>query len=188
MPWKLSSWRRGLAVRHLERGGVIAYPTEAVYGLGCDPRSEAAVRRILELKARPPEKGLILIAARFDQLLPFIQMPPAELLAQILPSWPGPVTWLLPAAPDVPEWLRGNHATLAVRVTAHPIAAALCLAFGSPLVSTSANLSNRPPARSLLKVRSYFRAAHDLLIVPGPLGGLRHPTPIFDPYRGQRLR
>lgn len=188
MPWKLPRWRRCLAVRHLERGGIIAYPTEAVYGLGCDPQSERAVRKILDLKARPPEKGLILIAARFAQLLPFIQMPPAEILARILPTWPGPVTWLLEVAPSVPEWLRGNHTTLAVRVTAHPIAAALCLAFGSPLVSTSANPSDRPPARSLLKVRCYFGAIPDLLIVPGPLGGLGRPTPIFDPYSGQRLR
>ncbi len=188
MPWKLPRWRLCSAVRHLERGGVIAYPTEAVYGLGCDPRNEAAVREILALKARPPEKGMILIAARFAQLLPFVQMPSAEILAQILPTWPGPVTWLLPAAPGVPEWLRGNHPTLAVRVTAHPVAAALCSAFGSPLVSTSANPSDRPPARSLLKVRRYFQAAPDLLFVPGPLGGLGRPTPIFEPYRGQRLR
>ncbi|MCX8048541.1 MAG: Sua5/YciO/YrdC/YwlC family protein [Methylohalobius sp.] len=186
MPWQLPSLIRHQAVRWLAQGGIIAYPTEAVYGLGCDPLNEAAVRTILSLKRRPPEKGLILIAADLSQLLPFIQIPPKEILAKVLATWPGPVTWLLYAAPWVPPWLRGEHPTLAVRVTAHPIASALCREFGRPLVSTSANPSGRPPARSPQRVRSYFRLP--LLIVPGPVGGLARPTPILDPYSDQRLR
>ncbi|GAB4361499.1 MAG: L-threonylcarbamoyladenylate synthase [Methylohalobius sp. ZOD2] len=178
-----------MAVRLLQHGGIVAYPTEAVYGLGCDPWNQAAVQAILRLKSRPWQKGLLLIAASFEQLSPFILPPPADILARILPTWPGPVTWLLPAAPGVPRWLRGNHATLAVRVTAHPVAAELCRAFGAPLVSTSANPADLPPARSLLKLRKYFAEfAENVLIVPGPLGGLKRPTPIHDPYRNQRLR
>ncbi len=182
----LPRWRLSQAVRHLRRGGVIAYPTEGVFGLGCDPCREGAVAEILELKGRPAAKGMILIAADFDQLLPFVSVPPAAVLARILASWPGPVTWILPAAPRVPAWLTGGRSTLACRVTDHPVAARLCRAFGRPLVSTSANPTGRPPARSLLQVRRYF--GRRVLMIPGPLGRLEGPTPIYDALTGCCLR
>ena len=182
----LPRWRLSQAVRHLRRGGVIAYPTEGVFGLGCDPCREGAVAEILELKGRPAAKGMILIAADFDQLLPFVSVPPAAVLARILASWPGPVTWILPAAPRVPAWLTGGRSTLACRVTDHPVAARLCRAFGHPLVSTSANPTGRPPARSLLQVRRYF--GRRVLMIPGPLGRLEGPTPIYDALTGCCLR
>ncbi len=182
----LPRWRLSQAVRHLRRGGVIAYPTEGVFGLGCDPCDEGAVAEILVLKGRPASKGLILIAADFDQLLPFVSVPPAAVLKRILASWPGPVTWILPAAPRVPAWLTGGRSTLACRVTDHPVAARLCRAFGRPLVSTSANPTGRPPARSLLQVRRYF--GRRVLVIPGPLGGLEGPTPIYDALTGRCLR
>ncbi|MBP8284057.1 MAG: Sua5/YciO/YrdC/YwlC family protein, partial [Chromatiaceae bacterium] len=117
--------RLRLAAHWIKAGGVVAYPTEAVYGLGCDPWNGEATRRILTLKQRPESKGLILIAAAIQQLTPFVELLEAERMEAILASWPGPHTWLLPARPEVPSWLRGEHATLAVRVTAHPLAAAL---------------------------------------------------------------
>ncbi len=181
-------WRLRLAVRHLRRGGVIAYPTEGVFGLGCDPWNREAVEEILTLKGRPADKGLILIAATLEQLLPFIRLPSEAVAARLLRTWPGPVTWILPASPLAPDWLRGGRPTLACRVTAHPVAARLCLAFGGPLVSTSANPAGRPPARSLLQVRRYFDAPAALLPIPGPLGGLHGPTPIFDALSGRCLR
>jgi len=132
------------AARMLTAGGVIAYPTEAVYGLGCDPLDAQAVTRLLAIKRRPVEKGLILIASRFDQLGPYVQPLTAAIRQRLDESWPGPNTWLLPADPATPRWIRGDHRTIAVRVTAHPLAAALCEAFGGAIVSTSANPAGRP--------------------------------------------
>lgn len=177
--------RRALHV--LRQGGVIAYPTEAVYGLGCDPLDGAAVQRLLELKGRLLHKGLILIAAELSQLLPLIQPPSADRLQLLRESWPGPVTWVVAARPELPFWLRGNHTTVAVRVTGHPLAAALCRAFGGALVSTSANPAGLPPARSPLAVRRYFGGRVNQ-ILHGATGGLRRPTEIRSLADGRVLR
>lgn len=168
-------------------GGVIAYPTEAVYGLGCDPLNADAVLRLLELKGRATSKGLILVAADFAQLEPYIEPLSADLQARVDASWPGPVTWLLPARPEVPEWLRGEHKSLAVRVSAHPVVTALCSAFDGPLVSSSANRSGHAPARSALAVRRIFGDDLDY-ILHGPLGGLDRPTEIRDGATGRVVR
>jgi len=181
-PWKLRE-----AARCVHAGGLIAYPTEAVYGLGCDPLNETAMANLLELKQRPPEKGVILIAAEFDQLRPFVKPLPEERMQQILASWPGPNTWLLPAADGVPGWLTGTHPTLAVRVTGHPVAAALCRACDSPLVSTSANRSGQRPARSALQVRLKLQSGVDF-IVHAPLGGNPSPSTIRDGLTGAVIR
>ncbi len=177
--------RLRIAVRLIRAGGIVAYPTEAVYGLGCDPRNALAVRRLLAIKRRPPHKGLILIGADFAQLAPFLQTLSAADHACLAATWPGPYTWLIPARPDAPRWLRGRHATLAVRVTAHPLAAALCRACGHALVSTSANLSGRPPARTALAVRRQLGRRIDAVLA-GPTGGAARPTAIRD-LRSQRL-
>ncbi len=195
--------RLRLAVDWLRRGGVVAYPTEAVYGLGCDPWNGAAVRRILAMKRRPEAKGLILIAADLAQLAPFVQWLEPNRMADILATWPGPHTWLLPARPETPVWLRGQHDTLAVRVTAHPLAAALCRAAGRALVSTSANRASHTPARTALEVRlrlgagggwarataadrgAYLQA--DYLLV-GPCGGRAQCSSIRDGRTGHLLR
>jgi len=181
-----TSFRLRYAARVLRQGGVIAYPTEAVYGLGCDPLNRHAVHRILAIKQRPEDKGLILIASRFEQLLPFVEPPDDALRADLDASWPGPVTWLLPARPDTPRWLRGRHRSLAVRVTDHRLASALCSAFGGPIVSTSANASGRPPARTALQAR--LRCPGTDLIVAGPTGGLERPTVIRDAASGRVVR
>ncbi len=171
------------AARVLRAGGVVAYPTEAVFGLGCDPWNQAAVLRLLAIKQRPMDKGLILIANRLEQLLPFLRPLGTEVEQRLRETWPGPVTWLLPARPAAPRWLRGRHSKLAVRVTAHPLAAALCEAFGGPIVSTSANASGRPPARSALHTR--LRCPGVDLILSGATGGLARPTPIRDALSGE---
>ena len=175
------------AARILRSGGVVAHPTEAVYGLACDPLDPAAVERLLHLKGRPVEKGLILIAASFEQLERFVTVPDAEALERAEASWPGQVTWLFPAAPETPYWLTGRHSTLAVRVTAHPLTRALSETFGGPLVSTSANPAGRPPPRSALAVRRYFGDALDR-ILSGPLGGADRPSEIRDLASGRILR
>ncbi len=183
----ISRHRLKAAIRQLAAGGLIAYPTEAVFGLGCDPDNTAAIKAILELKKRPVDKGLILIAADFKQLLPYIETSNVPDLRKVLKTWPGPITWLIRAASSVPVWLRGDHESIAVRVTAHTIAAQLCREFGKPLVSTSANPSGYSPARSALKTWLYFRHA-DLFIVKGAVGGERKATAIFDAWTLVRVR
>ena len=168
-------------------GGIIAYPTESVFGLGCDPLNRNAVERLLELKQRPVSKGLILIADSFARLQPFLLPLPEDRLTTVLQSWPGPVTWVMPAHSEVPYWLRGRHASLAVRVTSHPLAAALCATAEMPLVSTSANLSRHPPARNALQVRIRCDNRVDL-ILHGATGGLARPTQIRDALSGRVLR
>ncbi|MFZ4791282.1 MAG: Sua5/YciO/YrdC/YwlC family protein [Candidatus Competibacteraceae bacterium] len=179
--------RLQIAARIVRVGGLIAYPTEAVYGLGCDPRNERAVTRLLTLKRRSISKGLILIAADFVQLEPFLQPLDPQDRVRLEATWPGPQTWLIPARTTVPRWLRGRHDTLAVRVTAHPLAAALCRTCGHPLVSTSANRSGRPPARTALAVRRQLGDSLDDLL-PGPTGGAVKPTAIRDLRTGQVVR
>jgi len=177
--------RRAAAV--INSGGVIAYPTEAVYGLGCDPDDPDAVVRLLSIKQRSLDHGLIVIAATIDQLENYLAPMSKSQRQKLVRSWPGPQTWVAPAADRAPVWLTGKHDTIAVRVTAHPVASALCRQCGHGLVSTSANLAGGPPARDVRKVR---RALGDELdyILNGPVGGLAQPTPIRDLVTGKILR
>lgn len=172
----------------LEGEGVIAYPTEAVFGLGCDPDSEKAVNALLALKQRSWEKGLILIAADYQQLLPYID--DSKLNAQqkttVFSCWPGPVTWVMPAKAETPRWLTGRFASLAVRVSAHPVVRQLCLRYGKPLVSTSANLSGHAPCRTEEEVRVQFGA--DFPVLSGAVGGRLNPSEIRDALTGQLFR
>jgi len=175
----MNRWQLAQAARTIHGGGVIAYPTEAVFGLGCDPLNPDAVQNLLTLKQRPMNKGLILIAADIAQLTPFIAPLTPEAKTQLAHTWPGPHTWLLPARANTPRWIRGQHDTIAVRVTAHPVAAALCRAAGHALVSTSANPAGKTPAIDTLRVRRYFPNALDD-ILHGALGTETGPTPIRD--------
>lgn len=175
------------AARVVRRGGVIAYPTEAVFGLGCLPREREAVLRVLAIKRRSWRKGLILIAASVEQLLPYIVLPPEPRCTEILASWPGPNTWVLEAKPGAPRWISGGRDSIAVRVTAHPLARALCLRVGDALVSTSANVSRRPPHRRALRLRRDLGRQLDYLLT-GPLGGQATPTVIRDGTTGRALR
>jgi L-threonylcarbamoyladenylate synthase len=181
------NWHIREAVRRLDDGGVIAYPTETVYGLGCDPFNAAAVLHLLALKQRGIRHGVILIAAGFDQLEPLLQpLAPAVRRRVSRPATP-PVTWVLPCRPDIPPWLTGGHATLAVRVTIHPVAAALCRHWGGPLVSTSANLHGRPPATGPLAVRKAFGDQLDY-ILHGNGAASNVPSSVRDGLTGNILR
>jgi L-threonylcarbamoyladenylate synthase len=175
------------AVRKLGAGGVIAYPTETVFGLGCDPFNPMAVLRLLELKQRNIEQGLILIASDFAQLEPLLMPLSATVRNRILKTWPGPVTWTLPCLPKTPAWLRGCHRSLAVRLTSHPLARSLCEAWNGPLVSTSANRHGKPPATSALGVRIAFDAELDY-ILHGKVTGTGRPSEIRDGLTGRVLR
>jgi L-threonylcarbamoyladenylate synthase len=175
------------AARVIRAGGIVAYPTEAVFGLGCLPFDRDAVLRLLAIKQRRLQKGLVLIAARFEDLAPLIELPEAPMRRKILATWPGPVTWVLPARRAAPWWITGRRDTLAVRVTAHALAGALCARVGAPLVSTSANVSRRPPHRRLLQLRRDLGALVDY-VLPGPLGDSARPTAIRDGRTGRTLR
>lgn len=175
------------AVRALRAGGVVAYPTEAVFGLGCDPRDAAALERILELKGRPAAMGVIVIASAFSQVAPYLQPIDPALEARAAATWPGPVTWVWPCAAGLPALLTGGRGTLAVRITAHPHAAALCHAFGGAIVSTSANRHGEPPARTAAEVRAAFPTGLDA-VVDLPCGGATRPSEIRDVMTGAVLR
>jgi len=186
MPASLSTAE---AARILHRGGLVAYPTEAVWGLGCDPLDESAVARLLALKQRPVEKGLILIAgalAQFDGLLDW-QALPTDRAEAVFASWPGPHTWIVPATARVPRWITGMHDGVAVRVSAHPEVVALCAAFGGPLVSTSANPAGLPPPRDPKGFDPVLFARLDG-VVEGRTGTLAAPTGIRDARDGRVLR
>lgn len=175
------------AVAHLRAGSVIAYPTEAVYGLGCDPANESAVRRLLSMKDRPESAGLVLIASEFSQLRPWISDTENTLIEKAMHTWPGPVTWLFPRASHVPDFVAGSHATIAVRITAHQPSRSLCKAFGAALISTSANPSSAEPARSFEEVQNYFGS--DLAgILAGQLGSGEKPSEIRDLVSGNIIR
>jgi len=175
-------------VELLKQEKVIAYPTEAVFGLGCDPDSQQAVESLLTLKQRSWEKGLILIAANLQQLMPYID---TSLLSEaqiqrVLNSWPGPVTWIMPIKKGVPKWLTGEFDSLAVRVSAHSVVQELCSLFNKPIVSTSANLSEMVPCRTYYEVINQFGA--DFPVIRGHVGGREKPSEIRDALTGQLIR
>lgn len=175
------------AARVLDAGGIVAYPTEAVYGLGCRPDRRDAVMRLLRIKRRAWRKGFVVIAASLEDLDPFVELPHDVRREHILATWPGPVTWVLAARGRAPPWLTGGRRTLAVRVTAHPVARALCERARSALISTSANVSGRPPHTRLVRLRLELGSRVDYVLA-GELGGLRRPTEIRDGATGAVLR
>ncbi len=160
----------------LKRGGVIAYPTESCYGFGCDPANRRAVQRILKLKQRPQKKGLILIASSYRQVARYIQpLAPAE-QHKLQADGAQAVTYLMPARPSCPRWLRGEHASLALRLTAHPLAKGLCRSAGSALVSTSANRSGLRPAKTWAECQRMF--GKKVWVLRGRVGKRKRPSTI----------
>lgn len=162
-------------------GEVIAYPTEGVFGLGCDPDNAQAIERLLALKQRSVEKGLILIAASYEQVLPYIDLNELsrEQITQIRQSWPGPVTWVIPASDRTSSWVSGQFDSVAVRVSDHPVVRAICHEFGKPITSTSANLSGQPPCMSSAEVEQQLGGS-GVYIVAGETGGRDKPSEIRD--------
>lgn len=183
----MSHWHIQRATQQLKTGGVIAYPTEAVYGLGCDPFDAAAVYRLLAIKNRPVNKGLILVASEWAQLAFLFPALSAEQLATLESTWPAAVTFTIPCHADVPHWLRGDFASLAVRVSAHPTVRQLCNRFGGAIVSTSANLAGREALRNYAAVQRRLGHAVDY-VVPGSTNPHAQPSQIRDLISGDILR
>ena len=176
----------------LKQGQVLAYPTEAVWGLGCDPHNEQAFHQILQLKQRPIEKGVILLAGHISQVEHLLKALTPEIRERVVASWTNrsvserATTWLLPASEDIPGWIKGKHPKVAVRVTTHPLCVALCQAFGGFIVSTSANPAGLEPARSLQDAMRYF--GQDLNYLNGDLGLSQKPSRIIDAVTGEIIR
>jgi L-threonylcarbamoyladenylate synthase len=175
------------AIHFLKMGGIIAYPTESVYGLGCDPFNEDAVKKLIRLKDRDPDKGLILIASDFLQLRPLLEGLSPKLEEQILKTWPGAITWLWPAKESTSSLLKGKQSTLAIRVTAHPLAKKLCTLFGGAIVSTSANVSGEEAPRNYEAISKRLSKQIDY-IVKGNTGEFTSPTEIRDTISGRIIR
>jgi L-threonylcarbamoyladenylate synthase len=173
-----------IAADVLLRGGVIAYPTEGVYGLGCMPDDEFALARVVGIKERDATKGLILVVANHDQLQGWANLGDNSLPD---PDPAHPITWIVPPGPRVSPLLRGEHTTIAVRITTNPVARALCEIVDSPLVSTSANRSGKPVARNRFVLRRQFASLVDY-IVPGDCGPASGPSEIRDYMSGKILR
>lgn len=175
------------AISCLNQGLVIAYPTEAVYGFGCDPFNLGAVQRLLAIKTRSIEKGLILVASEWSQIETLIEPIPPPCLTQIKSTWPGPYTWVFPASVHVPDWIKGRHSTVALRISDHPIVRELCHAFSSPLVSSSANREGELSLRDTRSVEIMFGKQIDF-IVPGKVSGQANPTMIRNAITGEIIR
>ncbi len=168
------------AARYLQQGEIIAYPTEAVWGLGCDPNNEAIVQRLLTLKQRPMAKGLIVVAATTQQLAPYLDGLPNSALDKLRWYWPGPITYLVPDNGYAPAWIKGDHDSIALRVSAHPTVVSLCVTCGGAIVSTSANVAQQAPIKQRAQLDEEPFASALAMVVEGPLGDSEQPTPIRD--------
>lgn len=176
------------AARRLREGELIAYPTEAVWGIGCDPFNREAVHRLLRLKRRPADKGLLLVAAGMEQIGKLLTQLSSDQIRKMKETWPGHVTWLVPDPAGLyPGWIRGEHPSVAIRVSDHPVVRELCMAFAEPIVSTSANLAGETEFRSAEEVRRQFGDAIGC-IVEGELGGHDQSSEIRDLLTGKRIR
>ena len=173
-----SRFALNLARQHIHAGDVIAYPTESVIGLGCNPLDKLAVQKLLTLKQRSVDKGLILIASHIEQLLPFLDIT-EEQLQKLSQQTDKPTTWLVKASLLTPFWITGNHKKIAVRITRHPLCEKLCDITGHPIVSTSANRSGQPAAKTILKTRQYFGDMIDYYLTDH-IQGFKNPSEIRD--------
>jgi len=171
----------------VKSGGVIAYPTEYCYGLGCDPKNTYAVKRILKMKRRSRYKGLILISDRLARINRYIDYIPDSYRDEMLQSWPGPFTWLLPAKTSVSRWVRGHHTSVAVRITANKDVQKLCCLAGTALISTSANRSGRLMLIDYRSVSREFAKEVDY-VVHGRVGVAEGPSSIRDSHTGAVIR
>jgi len=182
-----SAWQKKRFVETLHGGGLVAYPTEAVFGLGCDPLNPHAVYKLLALKKRSVDKGLILIAADFSQLSSYLKPLSDVVMSKLHDVNQEPTTWLLPTLKNTPKWLTGGHETLAVRLIQHGLAKELCLLAGTAIVSTSANMSGQEPVKTAYQARMKFhnKGVHT---INGSIGNAQKPSRIINPLLNKQIR
>ncbi len=166
------------AATAVANGGIIGYPTESVYGLGCDPFNFEAVSRLLTIKRRPEHKGLILLAADINAVEPLLGELTPKQQQHLKETWPGPVTWLLPDPMGlIPDWIKGSFDDVAVRVSAYRPCRELARRCGGLLVSTSANHSQCEPLKTYQGVIQQFALELDA-VVCGKVEGRSRPSEI----------
>ncbi|CAL4043415.1 Threonylcarbamoyl-AMP synthase [Buchnera aphidicola (Takecallis arundicolens)] len=172
----------------LNKNYIIAYPTEAVFALGCNPDSDDAIINLLKLKNRSKRKGLILVAASYNQLIPYInECRLSDFQKQkIFSLYSGFITFLVPARSNISNWITGFSNLVAVRVTKHPVVKRLCLYYGKPIISTSANFTGMPESRTVKDVLKYFGS--DIPILDGNIGNFLYPSKIFNILTGEYVR
>lgn len=175
------------AARILKAGGLIAYPTEGVFGIGCDPLQLSALQRVIDIKQRDASKGMIIVSGEFSQLKNYIEPLDSTTRQRLMETWPGAVTWIVKARSSLPELLTGGRNTLAVRISGHPVVAAITREFGQPIVSTSANYSGQAACTSATAVSQTLGEKIDL-VLDAPVGGQQGSTPIFDAATGNQIR
>ena len=168
----------------LRSGNTIAYPTEGVWGLGCDPKNNRAIKKLLELNGRSYEKGLIIIGSNFEQFEEYSF--PGRYWDKLMSKWPGPHTWLVSSSTKTPKWLLGPTGLIALRLRNHKTVVKLTETLGMPICSTSANLSGNEPAKDSNEIRTFFK--DKVLIIEGKLGDLKRPTPVQDLESEEWLR
>ncbi|MFA9487758.1 MULTISPECIES: Sua5/YciO/YrdC/YwlC family protein [unclassified Mannheimia] len=175
-------------VNQLKQEEVVAYPTEAVFGLGCNPQSEKAVRKLLALKQRPEEKGLILLASDLKYLQPYIDESrmTEQAWQQLNQIGEQAITWIVPVKKSVPSYLTGKFDSIAVRLCNVPSVAELCKATGFALTSTSANLTDKPPCRNAQEVQAQF--GEDFPVLNAETLGRENPSEIRDIFSQQIFR
>jgi len=182
-----SCWQIKKAIQVINQGGVICYPTESVYGLGCDPYDLAAVLYLLEIKKRQLDKGLLLVAANVSQLEPYININDKQTINKLKEATDKPVTWIVACNEKTPVWLTGKHQSIAVRISTHPVIKQLCTLFNGALVSTSANISGLPSVKKNWLVHKQFANKIDYY-VPGELGRFKKESEIRNIKTGEVIR
>ncbi len=182
----LTRWRLQCIDQALTQGGIIAYPTESVYGLGCDPEQPLALERLLNVKRRSFHKGLIILISNIDQALPYIQPLNEQQTRLILKNNARATTWLIPRSDHLPELLYGQSDRIAIRLTRHPIAKSICDYTDKALVSTSCNLSGKPPMKYAFEARNKM-SAHIDQVVAGECEQ-QSPSKIIDLLTGNIIR
>lgn len=171
----------------IQSGGLIVYPTEAVYGIGCDYKQQESVNKLLSLKKRPVEKGLILVGSHVQQILPLIQPDDGNQLAKALKTWPGHFTWVFKASKSTPKWISGEHDSVAVRISKHPVIKRLCSQLNQPIVSTSANISGSAVINDMAQIKKIFSDRVDCYI-DEPLGNHKGASQIRNAATGLIIR
>ena len=182
----MSPWALNRLIRAVSNGAVFGYPTDTIWGFGCHPMLAESVARILTIKNRSPEKGLILLSSRLEYCAPYLDASPQQLETIRLPC-AQPTSWLVPTSDYCPGWICGNFPTVAIRITDHPLLRIICDGLQAPIVSTSANRAGRVPVRNALQMRKQFAAELDF-IVTGFSAGSGRPSEIKSLVSGTTVR
>lgn len=169
LPISIAALQRAVTVLH--EGGVVAFPTDTVYGLCCDLYNEAAVAKIYHLKGRPARMPLIAMFAEMEDWSLVAESVSPAALQYMKKWWPGPLTIIVPARPDIPELVLGGGTTIGMRIPDNNAALQLLRLFQRPLATTSANLSGQPVASSADEIRAQLDGQLDMILDAGPSAG-----------------